>query len=205
MKALRWIFYCLVCFGAGTGIALAMNPPTVGIPAADAADLRDRLALIEDYAAAGRCGAVDGQLLGAQSTVDKLPQRTNDDVVQAIQNRLDEVRKAAKAQCRAVEAEKKREETEPTTPEEVPETTPAPEPEPEPSSPDPGAGDGGPDPGTGEGETTPPQDFGDGEDDEGQSGGVPIPNGNALRQELEREARRRLREALDRSLDEMVR
>lgn len=210
MKALRWILYVAVCFAAGTGIALALEPPTVGIPAATASSLRDRLARIEELAADGRCSGVEGQLEGAQAEVDRLPQRTSDEVVQAIQNRLDEVASAARAQCRAVEAEREADEQlEETTPEAEPTTPSEPEPEPEPSTPDPGAADGGPDPGSGEGEgSTPPAT--EGEPDPG-TGGVTIPNGAALRQQLEREARKqerearkRLREALDRSLDEVM-
>lgn len=202
MKALRWILYCLVCFGAGTGIALAMNPPTVGIPAATAASLRERLERISELAAEGRCSGVEGQLEGAQSEIDNLPQRTNDEVVQSIQDRLDEGRTQALAECRRVKAEldTATTPTEPTTPEETPTPTPTPTTVPDPTAPpvDPGAGDGGPDPGSGEGQTTPGE-----ADDPGTGGGVPIPDG-ALRQRLEAEAREQLRKALERSLDEVM-
>lgn len=208
MKALRWILYVAVCFAAGTGIALALEPPTVGIPAATASSLRDRLARIEELAADGRCSGVEGQLKGAQADVDRLPQRTSDEVVQAIQNRLDEVASAALAQCRQVVAEREAEEQlQETTPEAEPTTPTEPEPQPEPSTPDPGASEGGPDPGTGEGSTPPATE----EEPDPGTGGVTIPNGAALRQQLEREARKqerearkRLREALDRSLDEVM-
>jgi hypothetical protein len=198
MKAVRWILYCLVCFGAGTGIALAVDPPTVGIPAATAASLRDRLERIEELASEGRCSGVEGQLEGAQSEIDNLPPRTNDEVVQSIQNRLDEVRRQALAECRRVQAELEAATTPDETP--TPEATPEPTPEPTPTLPpvDPGAGDGGPDPGSGEGQTTPGE-----ADDPGTGGGVPIPDG-ALRQRLEAEARERLREALERSIDEVM-
>lgn len=201
MKALRWILYVAVCFAAGTGIALALEPPVVGIPEATASSLRDRLARIDELAADGRCSGVDGQLEGAQAEVDRLPQRTNEEVVQAIQSRLDEVATAARAQCRAIKAERDAADAlKETTPEPEPSTPEQPQPEPEPSTPDPGAGDGGPDPGTGEGTTTPPAE----EETDPGTGGVTIPNGAALRQELEREARERLREALDRGLDEVI-
>lgn len=200
MKALRWILYSLVCFGAGTGIALAVNPPVVGIPDETADSLRQRVVRIEQLASQGRCEGVEGQLAGAQSEIDQLPPRTSDEVVQQLQNRLDEVRTQALAECRRVRAELAAETTpEPSTPELTP--TPEPTPTPEFTTPpvDPGAGDGGPDPGTGEGETTP-----GGEEDPDAGGGVPIPDGAAIRQRLEREARERLREALERSFDEVM-
>lgn len=209
MKAVRWFLWVAVCFAVGAGGAFALQPPTDGIPVNAALDLRNRLAKIDQYASEGRCEAVQGQLEGAQAAIDRLPRRTEDRVVQALQSRLDAVASATTDRCRAVRDEQRAseaeeeptpEETEPTTP--PADEEPAPTPEPEPSSPDPGANDGGPDPGSTETPTepqTPPAEQQPSETESG-GGGATVPSGAALRQQVEREARRRLRDAIDRGV-----
>lgn len=170
MAALRWFLFSLLAFGGGAVAAFALHPPALGIPEADANDLRSRLALIEQYAGEGRCEAVKGQLSGAQSTVDKLPERTNVTVQQQLQNAIDKVRTEATSTCLQVAAAKQTNsaEAQATTPTPTATATPVPEATPT-ATPDPGtSNDGGaPDPGTGEG-TSPDS-----------NGGVTLPQGDA--------------------------
>jgi hypothetical protein len=200
MAALRWFLFSLLAFGGGAVGAFALHPPQLGIPEASAADLRSRLAKIERYASEGRCGAVKGQLDGAQSTVTKLPEDTAVTTQQQLQDAIDKVRTEAISKCLqvAAAAQTNSAEAQATTPSPTPTETPLPAGTPTPT-PDPGtSGDGGaPDPGTGEGSTTP---------DAG--GGATLPQGEAgaaIQQGLNR-ARDRYREAreeVERTLDEL--
>src|SRR4051812_26133021 len=91
MTAFRWILYCLVAFGVGTGAAFAMHPPEPGIPAATAQGLAADLIAIKGYAAEGRCDAVRGRLDGAQSKISKLPPDTSAELVNELQQSLQDV------------------------------------------------------------------------------------------------------------------
>lgn len=188
MTAFRWILFCLVAFGVGTGAAFAMHPPTTGIPVATAQKLAGDLDAIKGYAAEGRCDAVRGRLDGAQSRISKLPPDTSTELVNQLQQALQDVSSAARATCQQVAdaeaaAEQKRREAEQAAEEAAQATTPPPIVPPEPTTPDPGAADGGPDPGTGEdttgGVTTP--DPGD------TSGGGVVPDLEGAQQQLERQ------------------
>lgn len=182
MKALRWTLFCLLAFGLGTGVALAVHPPTPGIPAATASQLSDDLAAVKGFAAEGRCNAVRGRLNGAQSRISGLPANTSEDLVQQLQQSLEQVRESALATCQQVldarlaDEQKKREEAlqeqlEATTPTETPVA---------PTTPDPGEDDGAPDPGD---EGTPPEAMPSTPDD--STGGVPVPD--AVQQQLRKE------------------
>jgi hypothetical protein len=154
MAALRWFLFSMLAFGGGAVAAFTLHPPTLGIPEAAASDLRSRLALIEQYASEGRCEAVKGQLSGAQSTVDKLPESTNVTVQQQLQNAIDTVRTEATSKCLQVAAAQQTNSAEaqattptPTatataTPEATPTATPAPGTSNDGGAPDPGAGEG---------------------------------------------------------------
>lgn len=199
MAALRWFFFSVLAFGGGAVAAFALHPPQLGIPEASAADLRSRLALIEQYAADGRCEAVKGQLSGAQSTVDKLPESTNVTVQQQLQSAIDTVRTEATSRCLQVAAAKQTNnaEAQATTPTPTPAVTPTETPAPTPT-PDQGSStDGGaPDPGTGEG-TSP------------GGGGATLPQGDAgaaIEQGLGRARERfqRERDRAERELDALM-
>lgn len=198
MAALRWFLFSLLAFGGGAVAAFAMHPPELGIPSSDAQDLRSRLALIEQYAGEGRCEAVKGQLSGAQSTVDKLPQSTNITVQRQLQDAIDTVRTEATSKCLQVAASQQTNsaEAQATTPTPTPTVAPTLTPVPTPT-PDPGTtGDGAPDPGTTEG-TTP------------DSGGAALPQGDAgaaIQQGLGRARERfnRERDRVERELDALT-
>ncbi|MBO9532189.1 MAG: hypothetical protein J7513_04350 [Solirubrobacteraceae bacterium] len=188
MAALRWFLFSVLCFGGGAVGAFAVHPPNLGIPAADAEKLRERLALIQQYASEGRCTAVQGQLQGAESTIRKLPESTAVTVQQELQNAVQKVRTEAVSECLRVAASKQELEGEAqaTTPSPTataePQVTEAPTPTPE---------AGGPDPGTGEGQQTPESTTPDG------GGGIAIPEGDAgaaVRQGLH-EARKQFEKA----------
>lgn len=195
MTAFRWILLALVTFGAGTGVAFAMHPPSPGLPTATAQALAADLTAIEQYADEGRCDAVRGRLDGAQSKISKLPSSTSEELVNQLQRSLQHVSRAARAQCQTVfdaeaaDRRKKAEEARKKAEEEAAQaTTPTTPVEPtEPTTPDPGADEGGPDPGTGEGEgdtgggiTTPGAP-----DTQDPSGGV-VPGVDEAQGELER-------------------
>jgi len=199
MAALRWFLFSLLAFGGGAAGAFALHPPQLGIPDASASDLRSRLSKIEQYAAEGRCEAVKGQLSGAQSTVDKLPENTAVTVQQQLQDAIAKVQSEAISKCLQVAAAKQTnsataqaQQTSPlgtATPTETP--TPAPTPAPAPDTP-------APTPSTGGGATTPT----DG------TGGVSIPQGDAgaaLRQGLDhaREKYREERDKMQSALDQL--
>lgn len=188
MTAFRWILYCLVAFGVGTGAAFAMHPPTTGIPAATAQGLAADLLAIKGYAAEGRCDAVRGRLDGAQSKISKLPPDTSAELVNDLQQSLQNVSASARAACQQLadaeaEAARKKREAEQAAQDALEQTTPDPVTPVAPTTPDPGAADGGPDPGTGEdptgGVTTP--DPGD------TSGGGVVPDLEGTQQELQRQ------------------
>lgn len=199
MTATRWILFCLLAFGLGTGVAYAMNPPEPGVPVSTASKLAGDLSAIEQYASEGRCIAVRARLEGAQSRITKLPASTSPEVVRELQRALRQISVAARAECQAAYEEKNPRETTPTTPEEstTPETTPDESTTPE-TTPDPGGNEGGPDPGTGE------DDQGDGTTtpgtDPGASGGV-TPDIEGVTEQLQKEKdkwEKRLRDAQDR-------
>ncbi len=198
MAALRWFLFSVLAFGGGAVAAFAFHPPQLGIPTDAASDLRSRLALIEQYAGEGRCEAVKGQLSGAQSTVDKLPESTNVTVQQQLQNAIDTVRTEATSKCLQVAAAKQTNNADAlaTTPTPTPTIAPTPTPIPTPT-PDPGPStDGAPDPGAGEG-TTP------------GSGGATLPQGDAgaaIQQGLGRARERfnRERDRVERELDALA-
>ncbi len=191
MKALRWILFSLLAFGLGTGVALAVHPPSIGIPVATASGLSDDLAKIQEYAADGKCNAVRGRLQGAAAKIDRLPARTATATVDELTTSLARVRNEALSTCqsvvaeRAAEAQRKREAQE-ALEAATPETTPSEEVEPSTpaTTPEPTL-----DPGTGE--TTPVQpDGGDDLGEDGTTGGVTIPGEEAIRQRVEKERRR---------------
>jgi hypothetical protein len=170
MAALRWFLFSLFAFGGGAVGAFALHPPQLGIPDAAAADLRSRLTKIEQYAAEGRCGAVKGQLEGAQSTVDKLPERTAVTVQQQLQDAIATVRTEATSKCLQVAAARQTNSAQAQATSPSPTPTPAVTLAPTPTAtPDAsGGGDGAaPDPGTSEG-TTPDA-----------NGGITLPQGDA--------------------------
>lgn len=201
MKAAAWIMYALLCFGAATVTTMAVSSPGGDLPAGAADSLMSDLDAITGYAGEGRCDAVSGRADRAQSTIDRLPASTSDDLVRELQRSVGRIRTTALREC-ADAARASREEADRQRQAEqdlMQETTP-PEPDPQPTEPDPGTtGDpaDGPDPGTGEG-TTP---------DDGSSGGVtPGELGQQLQdgvrdmqqrtEESAREWRDRLREAI---------
>ena len=197
MKALRWILFCLLAFGLGTGAAFAINPPTVGIPTATARGLANDLTKIEEYARDGRCNSVRGRLSGAQAKIRDLPVSTADATVTKLQASLEQVRSAALATCsRATEAGTPTPTPTPeveTTPETTPTATPTETPVPE-TTPDLGGDE------ESDTEETPPVDPGAEDNGNGNSGngnngngngngngGITIPNGAAIRQRIDEE------------------
>ncbi|MDO9354179.1 MAG: hypothetical protein Q7T55_10815 [Solirubrobacteraceae bacterium] len=193
MKAMRWILFSLLAFGLGTGVALAVHPPTVGIPSATASRLGDDLSAIQRYAAEGNCTRVRSRLNGAASKIDKLPERTSMATTDKLTAALESVRSEALSTCQRVNSERlareQREAEAQATPTPLPEATVTPEPE-VPITPDEGTT---PDSGTGD-ETTPQDPSGGagfGDDQGGDTtGGVPIPGADAVRQRLDKETQR---------------
>ena len=200
MAALRWFLFALLAFGGGAVGAFALHPPQLGIPDADAADLRSRLAKIEQYAGEGRCDAVKGQLSGATSTVDKLPENTAVTVQQQLQDAIEKVRTEAISKCLQVAAAKQTnsaqaqaQDTSPfgeTTPSATPTPTATTAPAPVTETPAPDAGSGA---------TTP---------SDGSGGGVSIPQGevgDALRQGLDqaRQKYHKERKKAEHALDQL--
>ncbi len=191
MTAMRWILLCLVAFGVGTGAALAVNPPSTGLPPTTAAGLSADLDAMQRYAREGRCDAVRGRVLGAQAKIVGLPNDTPADLVNQLQESLREISRAARAACQEVATaealkEQQRREAEQAAEEAAQATTPTTPVTPEePTTPDPGSADGGPDPGTGEdpddGVTTP-----GGPDTEAPSGGITPDDIEGAQQQLEK-------------------
>jgi hypothetical protein len=195
MKAMRWILFSLLAFGLGTGVALAVHPPSVGIPSATASRLGDDLSAIQRYAADGNCARVRSRLNGAASKIDKLPERTSTATSEKLTAALERVRSEAETTCQRVNSERlaqeQREAEAQATPTPEPEVIVTPEPE-TPITPDDGTS---PDPGTGDGTTTPPDPsggagFGDEQGGDDQTGGVPIPGEDAVRQRVDKERQR---------------
>ena len=203
MKAMRWILFCLLAFGTGTGVAFAVHPPTIGIPEATADGLARDLEKIRDYAADGRCYAVRGRLNGAQAKIQNLPNSTAAATVEQLQASLEEVRDAALTTCQRASEANAPAETTPT--ETTPETTPSatPEPttpsEPTPTDTTPDLDGGAPDPGSDEAPTPEaPGNEGNGNGDgQGNNGGVTLPNGAAIRQRIDKERKRAEKELRD--------
>ncbi len=198
MAALRWFLFSVLAFGGGAVAAFTLHPPQLGIPESTASELRSRLALIEQYAGEGRCEAVKGQLSGAQSEVDKLPETTNATVQQQLQNAIDTVRTEANSKCLQVAASQQTNsaEAQASTPTPTPTVAPTATPEPTATPPSSVPGDGAPDPGTGEG-TSP------------DSGGATLPQGDAgaaIQQGLGRARERfnRERDRIQRELDALA-
>ncbi|MDQ8045949.1 MAG: hypothetical protein AAGC46_14590 [Solirubrobacteraceae bacterium] len=205
MKAFRWILFCLVAFGLGTGVAFAMHPPTVGIPKSDAQDLATDLSKIRSYAAAGHCDAVRGRLASASKTIDNLPVTTNANTERQLSAALERVRTAAIAECQSA-ADANLPDTTETTPETTP-TTPTPDaqtPTPTPSvEPTPTPAPDGTSPSSGGVGTdgTSPDPGADQGDQGDDTGGITLPNGvqvpspNQVRQQLH-DARKQIERAL---------
>jgi hypothetical protein len=201
MKAVRWFLLCLLAFGLGTGVALAVNPPAVGIPSTTASQLSGDLAAVKQYAAEGRCTAVRARLDGAQSRISKLPANTNTSVVTELQDALGRVSSAAINACQGVSdaqlADEQRRQAAKDKAAEAAQTTPdATTPQ---STPDVGGNDGGgPDPGTGEGATTPiapstPTD----QPDTGSNGGAGLGDVEQKIQEAKKRWADRIQQAQD--------
>jgi hypothetical protein len=213
MKALRWILFSLLAFGLGTGAALALHPPTIGIPTATASKLSGDLSAIRSAAAAGRCNDVQGRLTRAQSRINHLPDSVAMATVSQLQDSLEKVRKAAMSTCNSVANAAAAQDTPATTPDDTTDTTPASSPAAEDTTPeattppaDTGGNDGGGvDPGSTEGDgtsTTSPgtgDGTGDGSGDQGTGGtalpgGASVPSGGAVRQQIDK-AQRKIEQA----------
>lgn len=213
MAALRWFLFSLLTFGGGAVAAFAMHPPQLGIPEASAADLRQRLARIEQLASEGRCTGMNSQLSAAQSTIDRLPSNTAVTVEQQLQDALAKVRDEARSTCIRVAGAKQdlEAQAQATTPAPTPDPTPEPTTEPTPT-PDAGSSTdgGGPDPGTGEGATPAPgPGNGNGNGNGNPGGGGALPQGDAgaaVQQGLDRarERYRKARDEIERGLDELL-